>query len=175
MRRPLAVFGTLMIVGTALAVSPAPAAAGLLEFLFGRPAAVAPAPAGGPMEISVRPRRWARPRASRRRPAAEARVPRRVASIDPVKVPDWHLHDPTLRRGDILVLTSGPVVFDGFSGPEHQPEDFVRLDRTRLVSGAERRIVRMMVSGIWSAAEITRTASARRRAAPRLEASALAR
>lgn len=139
---------------TAIA-SPVPASAGFLEALFGG-GSFQPAPSH-PVEMTVGPSRsFARPRV-RRRSAVHRRPGRtRVAShremqkavpIDPKRDPNWFLHDPTLRRGDIVVLERGVFVFTERPGsPPYAPEDFVSLDKSNLVSPATRALVGRMAA-----------------------------
>lgn len=116
-------------------------ATGLLEFLFGgasdrRPAFEYSPP---PLEMRINPRH-AHPAG----PAAERKVVRQI-SIDPVKNPQWYLDDPTMRRGDIVVLRGRVLVYEG---SHHAPEDFTILNRSRLVSAREKeRISRMARKG----------------------------
>lgn len=86
-----------------------------------------------------------RPRPRRERPPHEAgRDARPVnTAIDPVKVPQWYLTDPTLRRGDIVVLVNGVFVFEGGSRIPYAPDDFVPLERSRLSAGERARIAAM--------------------------------
>ena len=176
MRRLLLTVVALGLVGAGwmLALGPTPASAGLLELLFGAPAATY-APAAPPMTVVVRPRRSeARRVRDAKAPGAKRKLAKRLLAgkdakpavstrIDPNADPDWHLHDPTLRRGDILVLRSGPVVFEGKSRAARVTEDFVSLKDSRLVSQAGRREVRMMVTGMWLAAEAEPARAARSR------------
>lgn len=132
-----------------------------------------------PLDISVRPRRGARghaehPRHHRRelgrrnvgspgrgeakrsvgeRPSEKSRTAGRQRSIDPERHPDWFLIDPNIRRGDILVLKSGPVVYLGGSHGQRSREDFVSLGQSRTLSRSGLRDIRMMVSGVWTPPE----------------------
>lgn len=117
------------------------AEAGLFDFLFGRSA---PAPQyaypnvqSSPLEVRVRPRR-----ATIRREGGEKRVV--ATSIDPVKNPTWYLADPTLRRGDIVVLKGKILVYDGGSRGPTDTEDFTALKDSRLVSKGERERIQTM-------------------------------
>ena len=129
-------------LGAVVLLAPAPvSAAGLLEFLFGgfsdrRPAFEYSPP---PLEMRVSPRH-ARPAG----PAADRKVVRQIP-IDPVKNPQWYLDDPTMRRGDIVVLKGRVLVYEG---THHAPEDFTILNKSRLVSAREKeRISRMARKG----------------------------
>lgn len=54
--------------------------------------------------------------------------PVKAVALDPNKDPKWFLHDPTLRRGDMVVLKGGVLVFArGGSEKSHAEEDFVSL------------------------------------------------
>ncbi len=48
------------------------------------------------------------------------------------------LADPTLRPGDVVMFPDGPRVFKGGSDAPHRMASFEALDRSRLVSKAER-------------------------------------
>ena len=63
-------------------------------------------------------------------------------TIDPYSNPNWWLEDPTLRKGDILVLKDRVVVFSG--GAVGAPKSYVALERTKLLSRSERRQVAAM-------------------------------
>lgn len=148
----------LASVSAALSVTllgAAPAQAGLLDFLFGggdgfggaRPT-YQPSYGGSPLGVRVNPRRARKivPAASRgQRPARTTRTANRVPApkIDPVKNPSWYLTDQTLRRGDIVVLKTGVVVFEGGRSP-FASEDFTALDKSRLVSKTERDRIQKM-------------------------------
>ena len=150
MRRGI-LFSVLLAGGAAFL--PAPASAGFFDILFGRPD---PAPVqSAPLEFDVRSRARAhsrprRPRFEARRELATRNARPVAAKIDPVADPDWRLKDPTLRRGDIVVLSSGPVVFEGMPGDTHALSDFMPLATSR-VATALQRDVRMMVAGRWMA------------------------
>lgn len=93
-----------------------------------------------PLDVTVR----GRPGRGRAR-AVSADAPGQKplnTSIDPEKVPDWYLRDPTLRRGDILVLKNRVLVVDGGASPGRL--GLTPLDQSRLVSRAERQKVRAM-------------------------------
>ncbi|TDR94126.1 hypothetical protein [Enterovirga rhinocerotis] len=127
------------------------AQAGLFDFLFGgmQPRHVAPAPGygdGAPLGVRVNPRKRER----------AARVPRERAKpvaqkpIDPVKQPNWYLEDPTLRRGDIIVLKTGVMVYNGGAKPQTR-EDFTALSKSRLVSKSERERIQKMAPPVTTA------------------------
>lgn len=123
-----------------------PAQAGLFEFLFG--GAQRPAPqyyqppgyGGAPLDVRVNPRR--KQGAAKARPARErAKVVNK--SINPKDHPNWYLEDPTLRRGDIVVLPTGVMVYQGGGKPQTK-EDFAKLSESRLVSKKERERIQLM-------------------------------
>lgn len=171
MRRVLLALGMVSLVAVASTATSTPASA-FLEFLFGRPQAPAPAPSysSRPLNISVTPKKSVRGRDKAHKPNKFARPHRggskvagersgdkpRVSTvklqhpIDPEKNPDWFLTDPTLRYGDILVLKTGPVVYQGGSKRTRAQEDFVSLGQSRVVSSSRVRTIRMMVSGVWT-------------------------
>ncbi|MBV9076678.1 MAG: hypothetical protein JO048_04245 [Methylobacteriaceae bacterium] len=95
-----------------------------------------------PLEMTVGPRRGRGGVASR--PKRE-RAPREVATakvIDPKTNPKWYLEDPTLRRGDIVVLPGRVLVYEGRGGPVEEA-DYASLDRSAL-SKQERQRIRAM-------------------------------
>lgn len=176
-RRLIPIIGVAVLAGTLVAqTSPAEA---FLDFLFGRPQAPTQAPAptysSRPLDISVRPKRGAQAdrnfrhkREMGRRHAEGERKERkgvRQVSIDPEANPDWYLKDTTLRYGDILVLKTGPVVYQG-SRRARAGEDFVSLGQSQVLSRSRLRDVRMMVSGVWTPPEegIAEVGRKRRRA-----------
>jgi hypothetical protein len=180
MRRLVPLAAATVLIG--VAVQPTPASA-FLEFLFGRPQAPVYAPAypqSAPLGVTVNPRRGGHASGpshrhkkqlgkggeTRSASTKEGKISRQV-SIDPVAHPDWYLKDPTLRYGDILILRSGPVVFQG-SRQARASEDFVSLGQSRVVSRTNLREVRMMVSGVWTppaegSADTAGTRTSRRR------------
>jgi hypothetical protein len=84
-----------------------------------------------------RPARRERPRA----PVTEtASVP--AGPIDPVQTPDWHLQDPTLRRGDIVVLKDQVLVFKGGRMPFSRA-DFASLSESDLPAEERERLSHM--------------------------------
>ena len=68
--------------------------------------------------------------------------------LDAENDPTWYLKDPTLRRGDIIVLKTGVVVFDGQPKAEHFSGDFTPLGQTRLLSPIRRQEIAEMARGI---------------------------
>lgn len=135
-----------------LATTPAPAsAAGLFDLLLG---GAAPSPVAAPAEsgtLTVH-RRHARRTAPRvARVSAKATTARAEArdgshkaevSIDPAKVADWYLRDRTLRRGDIVVLRDGVLVYTGRrAGEARRAGDFARLRDARFLPARTREFV----------------------------------
>ena len=178
MRRLLAP-ATLLVALASVGAGPTPAVAGFWEDLFGyRP----PAPRYEqpvPVTVTVRPRRSAERRTPKRSKVARngengsERKPVRVVSINPDAVPDWHLQDPTLRRGDIVFLKTGPVIYTGPAAARHLPADFASLQQSQMLSRAARRHVQMMAGGVWipdaTATQDRRRVSGRREASASLE------
>jgi hypothetical protein len=135
----------------AAGVVPAGAAqAGFFESLFGSPAEPSVASAPAPAEISVTPSRQRRYRsqATVRRTARVrlgTRATQKMASIDPQQDQEWFLHDPTLRPGDVVVLTRGAFVFNGKSRAlPYTTSDFVPLEKSTLISDASRRQINLI-------------------------------
>jgi hypothetical protein len=159
---------------TATALAPLPArAAGFFEALgelFGQPARRAPAEpaAREPLSVTIGPRRAVPAHQGRQKLIASKPVQPAV-KLDPATDPTWYLRDPTLRRGDIVVLKTGVIVFDGGGRGEHDSEDFTRLDQTRLLSPARRQEIAEMAAG-FKAPDAKRPA--RPRQANRAEANA---
>lgn len=142
----LSLFAGALVIG----LTPSGGAqANLFDFLFGAPAPQ-PVPVyrpSRPLDVRVNPRRrggaWTdqrrdgQPRAGR--PSWE-RKPVLVKSIDPVKNPNWHLEDPTLRPGDIVVLKGQVLVLEGGHKPRMR-EDFTLLEKSRYFSAKERELI----------------------------------
>lgn len=146
--RPVALVA--LASGTWIAAS-TEAQAGLFDFLFGggyqRPAPqhYAPPPSYGraPLDVRVNPQRRKPHGVAKARPTRE-RGPKVVnRSIDPRQHPNWHLEDPTLRRGDIVVLPTGVMVYKGGARPQTR-EDFAKLSESSLVSKKERDRIQQM-------------------------------
>ena len=178
MRRAFLPFGMAVMVAVATTVTATPASA-FLEFLFGggqrQPAQAVPSYSSRPLDISVRPKRAARGHAEKPRHGHKRELGRRekgskvagerssdkpkvVAhnrqkAINPEANPDWFLTDPTIRYGDILILKTGAVVYQGSSKRNRVEEDFVSLGQSRIISSARLRDIRMMVSGVWTPPE----------------------
>jgi hypothetical protein len=134
------------------------AQAGFFERLFGvesqpeQPRYYQPAPAedfdrptyrSEPLDFTIRKRakeRAVRKERPRREPVETASAP--AGPIDPVAVPDWHLQDPTLRRGDIVVLKDEVLVFKGGRLPFSR-ENFASLSESDLPKDERERLAHM--------------------------------
>lgn len=131
----------------AAAASAGTAQAGFLDWLFGPRKPAAPvASAQQPVSVTIRPAHRKRV-ASKQKPKAAPVVQLSPAemlarTIDPIANPDWWLIDPTLRKGDILVLTDRVVVFAG--GKVGLATNYSSLEKSRLVSKKERLQIAMM-------------------------------
>lgn len=129
-------------VFTALTTSQAQA--GLLEMIFGVRPAPPPARIENPLEMTIRPRKkLSRPKARHVVRQESEKKPVLATPIDPVANPHWYLSDPTLRRGDIVVLPGMVLVFAGDRGPRRLA-DFDTLYKTRLVSRKDRERVKLL-------------------------------
>ena len=158
MRRSILICSALGLLGVACAIQPTPASAGLFDFLFGPPPPAYRPPSANPISVTVRPKKDRRRNEAKKRLGKKVMVAsvdhtgetkhQRVASMNPEAIPDWHLKDTTLRAGDILILKSGPVVFEGFSTGRHVQTEFASLDQTRLLSRSGQREILKMVAGI---------------------------
>ncbi len=136
-----------LAASAAILASAAPVAAGPFDgilSIFG----AEPAPYAAPPERSyyryegLEPVDGRRGRRAASRPAVVEDTKPVDTAIDPARVPDWYLADPTLRRGDIVVLARGVYVFQGGEGPRG-PADFVPLERSRLSQGEKARVAAM--------------------------------
>jgi len=118
---------SLATLGLGLALTGAtPASAGLLEMIFG-----APRPAPAPVAYAPIPDVGGDakgPRAAGPRKVEEAR-PRTQTPMNIAGDPEWYLRDPTLRKGDIIVLTDKVLVYNG-GGRERR--DFAELGNSSL-------------------------------------------
>jgi hypothetical protein len=129
-----------------LAMTPQAQAAGFFDDLariFGaRP--TPPAMIGGrdPFEMTVKPKRH-KPRAA----AASTKPAEPAVKLDPATDPHWYLHDPTLRKGDIVVTRAGIVVFDGRSASEHSPAAFTALGDTKRLPKAQQQTLQAAAAG----------------------------
>lgn len=149
-RRGLSVLLPSLLVGVA-APAPAHAAGGLFDAIGSLfrgspepPRYDRPAPYGydlddGGLAVTVRARR--KPR--RERPVARRPLPAKPpAELNPAKNANWHLEDPTLRRGDIVVLKGEVLVFQGGRAPFSR-DDFTSLDKSKLSKAERERIAAM--------------------------------
>ena len=129
----------ITLLGSLLIASrPDSAVAGFLDFLLDPQPAQAPSSTtSDPLEMTVRPRKS--------KPHRRLGEPRTAVStpIDTVANPSWHLDDPTLRFGDIVVLPRGAMIYRG-KAAERRLSDFERLSRTTLLSRSERERIRRM-------------------------------
>lgn len=139
-------------------IAPTQAQAGLFDFLFGgggqrAPQSYAPPPSyGRPLDVRVNPQKRKTRGIAKARPARErTKVVNR--SINPKDHPNWHLEDPTLRRGDIVVLPTGVMVYKGGAKPQTR-EDFTKLSESTLVSKKERERIQKMAGPPSVTAEI---------------------
>lgn len=136
----------LVVAGGFALPTQAVAANGLFEFLgsvFGgspKPPVYEDIDSGGALGVTVHPERRRR---SIRRPEASGAKPVNTA-INPVDHPNWYLEDPTLRRGDIVVLQGKVLVYEGGGRGSADPASFASLNRSRLLSKAERTKVGAM-------------------------------
>jgi hypothetical protein len=141
------------ISATFMSVDKASAEGGLFGFFerLGQPFPSAPAPppaiepsySGRPLEMRVRPRRAVKRESGPRRSdiARDDVVVRQkeaYARLNPATNPDWYLQDPTLRRGDLVVLKTGIMVFEGQREPSHEVADFRPVIEDRRLSKADR-------------------------------------
>lgn len=129
-----------------LAMVPQAQAAGFFDDLariFGaRPTPPAMIGGGDPFEMTVKPKRQ-KPRAA----AASTKPAEPAVKLDPATDPYWYLHDPTLRKGDIIVTRAGVVVFDGRSGSQHSPEAFTALGDTKRLPKAQQQVLQAAAAG----------------------------
>jgi hypothetical protein len=114
--------------------------AGFLDFLFGHPAPIPgsselPPPSRG--EFSHGP--VFRHKSAAHHPSAAPRL--KVASCckdgsDPINA---LMNDPTLRKGDAVMMAQGMMIFEGSSNESvHQPSDFVIVPKAVSLSSKER-------------------------------------
>jgi hypothetical protein len=132
------------LVSALSALTASQAQAGLLEMLFGAP--VPQRQEIAPLEMTIRPTK---------KPTSKPKIPRvsmddegdskryLQVSIDPVSNPDWYLTDPTLRRGDIVVLPNKVLVYAG-GRTSRRLADFDDLGGTRLVSSRDRERIKLL-------------------------------
>ncbi|MGW9332278.1 hypothetical protein [Bosea sp. NPDC055594] len=140
--------------------SAVPAQANFLETLFGIAPrrVVAPVPEREPLHMTVRPRA---PRDGRPGVATKEAPPTpRVAPMEYASDPYWYLKDPTLKKGDVIVLDGRVVVF---SGGERSYSSFQSIKESRLLSERAKKQLRHMVSTpidthtVWKPAEIMKS------------------
>ncbi len=79
------------------------------------------------------------------RKISQPETPPEIDLMNPDRNPTWYLDDPTLRRGDIVVLKGEVLVFQGGRVP-YSRDDFSQLGRSHL-SSAEKANLRAM-SGV---------------------------
>jgi len=79
------------------------------------------------------------------------------AQIDPVLDPNWYLSDPTLRRGDMVVLEDKVLVYDGPAekGP-HMRTQFADLRSSTVVPNETKKLV-IEMTGLKSSSETSET------------------
>jgi hypothetical protein len=132
------------------------AQAGFFERLFGiesepqpqqqyyyQPNAGADIDGGGePLDFTIRKRAEERAARRERRERAAREASATQTPIDPVKVPDWYLQDPTLKRGDIVVLKGEVLVFRGGRLPFSR-ENFASLSESDLPKAERERLAYM--------------------------------
>ncbi|WNJ88142.1 hypothetical protein [Bosea sp. 685] len=124
------------------ALTASQAQAGLLEMLFGVPAPQRQESA--PLEMTIRPTSKPKPKIPRVSMESDGESKRYLqVSIDPVSNPDWYLTDPTLRRGDIVVLSNKVLVYAGGRNTRRLA-DFDDLQGTRLVSSRDRERIKLL-------------------------------
>ncbi|WP_455989435.1 hypothetical protein [Methylorubrum extorquens] len=56
------------------------------------------------------------------------------------------MHDSTLRKGDIVITTSGPKVFKGETGERHAAAEFEPAGRSSAVDRKTRKLLAVMVT-----------------------------
>ncbi len=131
------------IAASVAIAAPAQAAGGLFGLLFGNPTPPPPSYyAPQPFEMTVK--------SHKRKSAVSVRKPKEGEEkshahlqqpLDPAGDREWFLKDPTLRRGDIIVLSDRVVVY---TGGHSQPRmaDFANLYATSLVSKKDQEKIR---------------------------------
>lgn len=150
----------VIALAAASLTSAVPAQANFLETLFGIAPrrVVAPVPEREPLHMTVRPRA---PRDGRSGIATKEAPPTpRVAPMEYASDPYWYLKDPTLKKGDVIVLDGRVVVF---SGGERSYSSFQSIKESRLLSERAKKQLRHMVSTpidthtVWEPAEIMKS------------------
>lgn len=138
------------------------AQAGFLDFLFGRRTVTPAAQPAQPLpELTVTIRK-PRPKAANRPPKLVYVSPAEMLArtIDPVKTPDWHLIDPTLKKGDVIVLPGRVLVFAG--GRIGDEVNYVPLEKTRLLDKGLRTQIALMTGRAYDPPMLTANAAPRR-------------
>ena len=153
---PLRSLGCLLVATTLALPAAAEAQESWFGGLFGGAAPVRQAPpaydnsgfSSEPLQLDVRPRRSPRRVQTQRPRSVRVARPARVdtiaahteayARLNPAINPRWHLEDPTLRHGDIVVLDRGVMVFVGQKASSHSPNEFKRPAAVTDISNAER-------------------------------------
>jgi hypothetical protein len=136
-----------------LALSGGTAGAGFSDLAPEPPAAASAAPAMPTSNLS--PRKERRSASHRlKRPKVSHRAAVLNAQIDPVVDPNWYLSDPTLRRGDMVVLENKVLVYDGRAekGP-HMRTQFADLRSSTVIPDETKKLV-MQMTGLKSSPEI---------------------
>ena len=150
----------VIALAAASLTSAVPAQANFLETLFGIAPrrVVAPVPEREPLHMTVRPRA---PLDGRPGVATKEAPPTpRVAPMEYASDPYWYLKDPTLKKGDVIVLDGRVVVF---SGGERSYSSFQSIKESRLLSERAKKQLRHMVSTpidthtVWEPAEIMKS------------------
>ncbi len=130
------------LLAGACIVAAGPAKAGLLDLLFGHPTP-APMPSYAPEPLDMTVRGHAAPKPRAKKDADQEMHAKRQTPIDPVSDPEWFLNDPTLRKGDIIVLADKVLVFNG--GRDHsRARDFSDFLNSPLVSKVDREKIRTL-------------------------------
>lgn len=137
----------------------APAQANFLERLFGVAPRPVLAPESTPLHMTVRPkhRKSGQPAATAGK--HEPPIPR-VTPMEYANDPLWYLKDPTLKKGDVIVLQDRVVVFNG---GERSYSNFLGFQSSRLLSERGKKQLRHLVSTprdthtIWEPAEIMKS------------------
>lgn len=155
----------LAALAAASLASAAPAQANFLEALFGIAPrqVVAPAPERAPLHMTVRPRAPKDGRPGLGAAAKDTPPAPRVAPMEYANDPFWYLKDPTLKKGDIIVLDGRVVVFNG---GERSYSNFLGFQSSRLLSERSKKQLKHLVSTpldthtIWEPAEIMKSNAA---------------
>jgi hypothetical protein len=94
-----------------------------------------------------------------RRPKVSHRAAVLNGQIDPVLDLNWYLNDPTLRRGDMVVLKNKVLVYDGPAekGP-HMRTEFADLRTSTVIESETKKLVFQM-TGLMSSSEPAQTSA----------------